>query len=267
MTCVFLKFQGGNISKQFWGLTSSLHQQRDFTSLRTFNQHIHHLVVSEALHILLVDFDYKIALLQAAAPRAVHDLFHSLAAPTGTVRYSKPKAHRPFHYMHSYEFRLRCYRRRQRDRVVGVTMGSVGGDLGRAAGSRFLCAIYFPCFTTVARRGVVIFLPVHNDRLFVQNRHRRNQARVGIIGIEGQRIASAQFEVHAGTDGDGLEDLHNLSVSVPQHAGIVHADYDVPCRGHRQIYQTLTFWAAREGEDQRLRADPQHPQVPLTAKQ
>lgn len=224
-------------------LTSSLHQQRDFTSLRTFNQHIHHLVVSEALHILLVDFNYKIALLQAAAPWAVHDLFHSLATPARTVCYSKPKAHRPFHYMHSYEFRLCCYWRCQRDRVIGVTMGSVGRDLSRAAGSCFLCAIYFPCFTTVACRGVVIFLPVHNDRLFVQNCHGCNEACVGIIRIEGQGVASAQFEVHAGTDGDGLEDFHNLSMSVSQHTCIVHADYDVPCRGHRYTkHIVLCMW-------------------------
>lgn len=220
--------------------------------------------MSEALHILLVDFDDEVALLEAAAPWAVHDLFHSLASPSRTVCYSKPKAHGPFDYVHSYELRLRGYRGCQRHRVVGVAMGSIGGDLSRAAGPRLLCAIHLPCFAAVARRGVVVLLPVHNDGLFVQNRHGRDQARVGVVGVEGQGVAPAQFEVHAGTDGDGLEDFHHLGMSVPQHTGVVHADYDVPCSRYGQTDQGNTFCALQKGEGWSLRADLQLPQVPLT---
>lgn len=71
---------------------------------------------------------------------------------------------------------------------------------------------------------VVAFLAIDDDRLLVHDGHRGHQAGVGVVGVKGQRVASAQLQVYHGTDRNGLEDLHHLCMRVAQDASVIYAD-------------------------------------------
>lgn len=74
------------------------------------------------------------------------------------------------------------------------------------------------------RRVVAVggLLAIDDDGVFViKNGNRGNQAGVGIIGVKGERVAAAQLQVDHGTDGNRLEDLHDLGMSVTEYTCVI----------------------------------------------
>ena len=88
--------------------------------------------------------------------------------------------------------------------------------------------------TAVARRGVVALLPIHYDGLLVNDGHGGHQAGVGVIRVKGEWVAAAELEVHHGADGNRLEDLHHLGMSIAQDDGVIHTDYHVTCKSREE---------------------------------
>lgn len=206
---------------------TSLHQHGDLAAFGTLAEQVHHLVVRHALHVPLVHLHDDVALLEAAAAWVVHDLLHPLPSASGAVGDGEAEALVSLLHVHSDELRLRRDGRRQGDHVAGVAvLGGVGGQVGggavgsseaierHAAVGRAAVVVV----TAVAGRRVVAVgavLAVDDDGFFVfHNGHRGNQAGVGIVGVKGQRVATAQLQVDHGANWDGLEDLDNLGVRV-----------------------------------------------------
>ncbi|TNN39997.1 hypothetical protein EYF80_049826 [Liparis tanakae] len=217
---------------------TSLHQHGDLAALGALAEQVDHLVVRHALHVPLVDLHDDVALLQAAAARVIHDLLHALPAAAGAVGDGEAEALVALLHVHGDELGLRGDGGRQRDHVAGVAAvlrGRGGGRVGvqlrrRAVGPREPVerrpAVRRAVVAAVAavRRAVAAGrrpprLAVDDDGvLVVRDGHRGHHAGVGVVGVEGQRVAAAQLQVHHGADGDGLEDLHHLGVRVAQHA-------------------------------------------------
>ena len=207
---------------------TSLHQHGDLTAFGTLAEQVDHLVVWHALHVSLVHLHDDVALLEAAAARIVHDLFHPLASTSGTVGDGKAEALVSFLHVYSDELWLCCDWWGQGDHVTGVAVlgGGVRGHVcwgalwpGEAIeGCPAIGRAVVVVLTAVAGWWVVAvggLLAVHNDGLFVvENGHWGNQAGVWVVGVKGQWVATAQLQVDHGANWDGLEDLHNLGMRV-----------------------------------------------------
>lgn len=201
--------------------------------------------MGHALHVPLVHLHDDVALLQAAAPRIVHDLLDPLAAAPGAVGDGEAEALLAFLHVDGDQLGLRGDGRRQGDHVAGVAVlqGGVGRRLqGGAAGPREpvegrapVAGAVVVVLAAVAGGRVVAaggLLAVDDDGVLVlQDGHRGHHAGVGVVGVEGQGVAAAQLQVDHGADGNRLEDLHNLGVSVTEDARVVDAHDHVTLGG------------------------------------
>lgn len=213
---------------------TSLHQHGDLAAFGTLAQQVDHLVVRHALHISLVHLHDNVALLQATASWIVHYLLDSLASASGAVCDGKTETLLSFLHVNSDQLRLCRYGWCQGDHVAGVAVlwRGVWGHLHRGAtGPREAiegCASVarsIVVLTAVAGRRVVAvggLLAIDDDGVFVlKNGNRGDQAGVGIIGVKGERVATAQLQVDHGADWNRLEDLHNLGMSVTKYTCVI----------------------------------------------
>jgi len=203
---------------------TSLHQHGDLAAPGALAEQVHHLVVAHVLHVPLVDLHQDVGLPQAAAARVIHDLLDALAAARRAVGDGEAEALVALLHVDGDELRLRGDGRRHVHHVAGVAAGRRLGRRRRAARPR----------APGAAGRVERLLPVDDDGLLVHDGHRGHQAGVGVVGVEGQRVAAAQRQVHRGADGNGLEDLHHLGVGVAQNHDVVHAHDHVAWGGHRE---------------------------------
>ncbi|TNN38378.1 hypothetical protein EYF80_051463 [Liparis tanakae] len=208
------------------------HKHGDLAAPGALAEQVHHLVVAHVLHVPLVDLHQDVGLPQAAAARVIHDLLDALAAARQAVGDGEAEALVALLHVDGDELGLRGDGRRHVHHVAGVAAGRRLGRPRRAARPRAAGA-------AIERAGLAAgrvegLLPVDDDGLLVHDGHRGHQAGVGVVGVEGQRVAAAQRQVHHGADGDGLEDLHHLGVGVAQNHGVVHAHDNVACGEHRE---------------------------------
>ena len=59
--------------------------------------------------------------------------------------------------------------------------------------------------------------------------HRGDDLRVGVVGVKGQRVASAHLDLHQLAGGYGLEHVHHVLVCVAQHTLAVYVHQHVTC--------------------------------------
>lgn len=167
-------------------LRTSLHKHGDFTASWTFTQQVHHLVVAHVLDIPLVDLHQNIPLLKAAAARVVHYLLDPLSSSRQAVSDGEAEPFVTFLHVNGDQLGLGGYGRGQGDHVTGVAAGHHVG--WGAVWPRLPQAING---SSLVGRRVKRFLSVDNDWLFVQDRHWGHQAGVGVVGVKGQRVATA----------------------------------------------------------------------------
>lgn len=151
------------------------------------------------------------------APWTVNNLFHFGRHPQDCPQaIVKPNPLALWLY-ECYEFRLSGYGGSQRDSVTGVTMGTIlWSHIRRAAWPGILHTADLPVLLLWLAGGVIGLLPIHNNWFFVQMATEVTKLVLGVIWVKRQRITSAEFKVHAGTDGNGLEDFQSLRCVCPK---------------------------------------------------
>lgn len=103
--------------------------------------------------------------------------------------------------------------------VPGVGDSGLGQSLRRQLGAQ----------RQILQVGVVAAAAVHHQGTVLQPNGRQGGARggVGVLGIEGQRVAPTEHEGDALTDRHGLEELDHVGVRGAQHADVIDVDNDV----------------------------------------
>ncbi len=84
--------------------------------------------------------------------------------------------------------------------------------------------------------------------------HRGDDLRVGVVGVEGQRVAAAHLERDALPDGDALEHVDDVLMRVAQHTRVVHEHQHITCSTNiggcislaRMCSENETFQAGQE---------------------
>ena len=209
--------------QQLCQLTSSEHQHVDLAAHRQVLEDVHHLGVAQRLHVLPVDLLDDVALQQAAAPLGIQDHLHLLTQ--GAVCNGEAEASGAFHQGHAHQLRLqqsgiRAFLVVRKVvvlvvRMVVVVASSIGhgrhcGDLPGEGSSVWDCVVGVLWGGGGGGRGSVL------------GGGETSRGLLAAAGVLGQWVAPAQHHVHVLVDGDGLEHLHHVSVSLPQHTCAVY---------------------------------------------
>ena len=67
------------------------------------------------------------------------------------------------------------------------------------------------------------------------DRHRRHNLRVGVVRVEGERVAAADVQRDQLPGGNALEHGHHVVVGEAQHAGAVHVHQHVAWKNERRM--------------------------------